>query len=145
MVGRHSEVIHPLVCVVDDDVAFRKSLDRLIQSFGFRVAVFRSGAEFLNSGRVTDTACLVLDVRMPGMSGLELQRRLTNAHRQIPIIFITGLMNEDERQRALEAGAVAFLHKPVNDRTFLRCIQLALRQGFSRPGKPEAFELLEPL
>jgi FixJ family two-component response regulator len=107
----------------------RNSTRRLVCSFGFKAEAFASAREFLDSGRLTDTVCLILDVRMPGMDGLELQRLLANANYQIPIIFVTAHTSDDEQRQATEAGAVAFLRKPVSEQAVISAIQSALRRG----------------
>ena len=116
-----------LVCVVDDDPLIRDSTQRLIRSFGFRVETFASAEEFSSSGRLEKTACLILDVRMRGMSGLELQRQLMEANSHTPIIFITAYQDDDWRKQALEAGAVAFLSKPFEQEELLEAIEVALK------------------
>jgi FixJ family two-component response regulator len=117
----------PLIAVVDDDSSLRESTQLLLRSAGYRAEVFASAREFLDSPRIDETACLMLDVRMPGMDGLELQRFLNEAQRQIPIIFITAHATEYAEQRARKAGAVDFLRKPVNDEKLLSAIQTALK------------------
>jgi FixJ family two-component response regulator len=116
----------PLIAVVDDDAAIREAVQSLIRSVGLRVAVFASAQDFLQSGRLPDTACLIVDVRMPRMSGLALQQRLTTAQCPIPIIFITAHGDAETRTRALRAGAVAFLDKPFSDEVLLRAVEAAL-------------------
>jgi FixJ family two-component response regulator len=103
-----------LVVIVDDDASVRQSTCRLIRSFGHRAEGFASGAEFLRSEIADQADCLVLDVRMPDLSGLEVQRLLTSRGARIPILFITGQASEQEEQRARAAGAAAFLRKPVS-------------------------------
>jgi FixJ family two-component response regulator len=115
-----------LVCVVDDDSLMRDSTVRLIHSFGFRVEGFASADEFGNSGYLEETACLILDVRMPGMDGLELQCRLSEAGEQIPIIFITAHADDQQERRAMEAGAVGFLYKPFSQESLLQAVRSAL-------------------
>ena len=117
----------PLIAVVDDDSSLRESTQLLLRSAGYRAEVFASAREFLDSPRIDETACLMLDVRMPGMDGLELQRFLNEAQRQIPIIFITAHATDNAEQRARKAGAVDFLRKPVNDEKLLSAIQTALK------------------
>ena len=117
---------HALISIVDDDTSVRESLQGLIRSVGFAVAVFASAEEFLNSERLLDTRCLILDVRMPGMSGLELQRRLAASHCDIPVIFITGHGDEAARWQALKNGAVNYLFKPFSEEVLLGAIYLAL-------------------
>jgi FixJ family two-component response regulator len=116
-----------LVCVVDDDFLARESTTRLLRSFKFNVKALASAEEFLNSDCLAETACLVLDVRMPGMSGLELQRQLAVSNSDVPIIFITAHEDEDQRRQALEAGAVAFLYKPVYEEALLNAVDTALK------------------
>jgi FixJ family two-component response regulator len=115
-----------LISVVDDDESIRRTATFLIQSFGFQAAAFESAESFLKSVQLHDTSCLLVDVQMPGMNGLELQSELTAAGRGIPIIFITAYENRDARRQAIEAGAVAFLAKPFNDEELLRAVRLAL-------------------
>jgi len=122
--GKVSE--KPLVCVVDDDSLIRDSTVRLIRSFGFRVEAFPSAEGFGNSGYLEETACLILDVRMPGMDGLELQHRLSEAGEQIPIIFITAHAGEEQERRAIEAGAIGFLYKPFSQESLLQAVRSAL-------------------
>ena len=117
----------PLISIVDDDDALRNSLDDLIRSIGFRTQGFPSAEAFLNSSQARDTACLILDVRMPGMNGLDLQRQTVAANWRIPIIFITSHADDDARARALEAGAVGFLYKPFREQELLNAIQAALK------------------
>ena len=117
----------PLIAIVDDDDALRHSLDDLLQSVGFRVQGFASAEAFLRTQHAPETACLILDVRLPGMNGLELQRQLVAAHWAIPIIFITAHADDDVRARALAAGAVAFLYKPCREEDLLRAIEAALK------------------
>ena len=116
----------PLISVVDDDDAVRKSLQSLIRSVGFAVKVFASAEEFLNSDHLHDTRCLILDVRMHGMNGFELQRQLRASHREIPVIFITAHGNEAARSQALKDGAVAYLRKPFSEQALLNGIEVAL-------------------
>jgi FixJ family two-component response regulator len=116
----------PLIAIVDDDDALRNSLDNLIRSVGFRAEGFASAEAFLQSQRASETACLILDVRMTGMNGLELQRQLGVANWHIPIIFVTAYADDDVRARALAAGAVAFLSKPCREEDLLTAIETAL-------------------
>ena len=96
----------PLIAIVEDDDSLRKSLDNLLRSVGFRTQGFSSAEAFLNSNHIPDSTCLILDVRMPGMSGLELQRQLGAANWPIPVIFVTAHADDDARARALTAAAV---------------------------------------
>jgi FixJ family two-component response regulator len=119
----------PLISIVDDDDALRNSLDDLIRSMGFRTQGFPSAEAFWSSNQARDTACLLLDVRMPGMNGLDLQRQIVAANWQVPIIFITSHADDDARARALEAGAVAFLYKPFREEELLNAIDAALKHS----------------
>ena len=114
------------ISVVDDDAALRKAIKGLLKSAGFHAEVFASAEEVLNSGRLSGTACLILDVRMPGMSGIELQDRLIASGRMVPIIFITAHADEEERARILERGAVGCLQKPFTDDALLDAIAKAI-------------------
>jgi FixJ family two-component response regulator len=116
----------PLISIVDDDGSLRDSLNNLIRSIGFRAQGFASAEEFLNSNQLHDTECVILDVRMPGMSGLDLQRHLVADNSRIPIVFITSHADDDAQARALEAGAVAFLYKPCREEMLLKAIDSAL-------------------
>ena len=119
----------PLIAIVDDDDALRTSLDDLIRSVGFRTQGFSSAEAFLSSNQVHDTACLILDVRMPGMSGLELQHQMVAANWRIPIVFVTAHADDDARARALAAGAVDFLYKPFYEEALLTAIDAALKRS----------------
>jgi FixJ family two-component response regulator len=119
----------PLITIVDDDDALRNSLDDLLQSVGFRVQGFASAEAFLQANHAPETACLILDVRLPGMHGLELQRQLVAAHWGMPIIFVTAYADDDVRARALAAGAVAFLYKPCREEDLLHAIEAALKHA----------------
>lgn len=118
----------PLISIVDDDDALRKSLDNLIRSVGWRAQVFPSAEAFLSSNQVPAPDCLILDIRLPGISGLKLQRQLAEANSDMPIIFITAHEDEDQRVQALEAGAVAFLYKPFYEEALLNAIDAALKR-----------------
>jgi FixJ family two-component response regulator len=117
-----------LVSIIDDDESVRRTTARLIESFGFRAAAFESAAKFLRSNDLNDASCLVVDVRMPGINGLQLQSQLAAADCRIPIIFITAYDDKESRRRAMQAGAVAFLAKPFSDEQLLQWIRSALRQ-----------------
>jgi FixJ family two-component response regulator len=117
-----------IVFVVDDDESVRQSLKNLIGSVGLQVKVFASAQEFLRSKLMDMPGCLVLDVRLPGLSGLDLQKRMAEAHMDIPIIFITGHGDIPMTVRAMKAGAVEFLTKPFRDQDLLDAIQQALER-----------------
>ena len=116
-----------LISVVDDDESVRRTTTLLIESFGFRAAAFESADIFLRSGQLQDTSCLIVDVQMPGMDGLQLQSHLAATGCGIPIIFISAYESKDSRQRAMQAGAAAFLGKPFSDEQLLQIIRSALR------------------
>jgi FixJ family two-component response regulator len=128
----------PLISVVDDDNSVRESLQSLMRSVGFAVEVFASAEEFLNWDHLRDTDCLILDVRMPGMSGIELQRHLMARRYEMPIIFITAHASEEEvRSRALGKGAVDYLAKPLSEDALLNAVHLALNGKKNRQSKRE--------
>ena len=112
-----------VVAIVDDDASVRQSMLRLVRSFGYRAEAFGSGEEYLGSPVVAETACLLLDVRMPSMDGLEVQRRLAEKAAGIPIVFLTGRATDDEERRARDGGAVEFLRKPVGRATLFDVLQ----------------------
>lgn len=116
----------PLISVVDDDKSLRDSLKGALKLLGYRTAVFSSAENFLTSDVLSETNCLVLDVRMPGMSGLELQRELKHRGQKIPIIFITAHGDEDVVARATADGAVCCLLKPFREEALLKAIERAL-------------------
>jgi FixJ family two-component response regulator len=116
----------PLITVVDDDAAIREAVQSLLRSVGLRAEGFASAPDCLQSGRLQDTACLIVDVQMPGMSGLELQQQLTTAQCPLPILFITAHGDAETRARALSAGAVGFLDKSFREEVLLGAVQAAL-------------------
>src|SRR5467141_336320 len=126
MDANNKTVGEPLVSIVDDDVSVRRSTRRLLCSSGLRAEAFASAEDFLQSGHVGETACLLLDVRMPGMDGLELQRRLAETGRLIPIVFLSARASEEEERRALRGGAANFLRKPVSKEALLQAIRAVL-------------------
>jgi FixJ family two-component response regulator len=121
--------LEPTVFVVDDDTSVRQALSNLIRSVDLAVVPFPSAREFLQAALPSGPACLVLDVRLPGLGGLELQRELTAAHNHIPIIFITGHGDIPMSVRAMKAGAVEFLPKPFRDQDLLDAIHQALARS----------------
>jgi FixJ family two-component response regulator len=127
--GQPSTGEPPFVAIVDDDASVRKSTRRLIQSFGYRAEAFASGEEFLTSPLAARAACLVLDVRMPDMDGLEVQRRIAGRDLHIPVIFISGRASDEEERRARSAGAIDFLRKPIATATLLQVLRKVSSRG----------------
>jgi len=117
-----------LISVIDDDGPFREGMDSLLRARGYTVRTFASAAEFLRSPHLDETSCVITDVKMPGIGGLELQTRLRNDGRTVPIIFITAFPEESARERALRDGAVRFLVKPSDASILIRCVEEALAQ-----------------
>ncbi len=128
----HEEIV---VAIVDDDPSVRRSTCRLIGSLGHSVEAFASAEEFLESGRLTKTACLILDVRMPGMDGLELRRVLADRRLAIPTVFITAHAGDEEERQAMRGGAIAFLRKPVDKPTLVRVLDSVLPRSATCGGK----------
>jgi FixJ family two-component response regulator len=121
-----------IIAIVDDDEPLREALGSVMKAAGFSIDTFPSAEEFLDSPRWHNTACLILDVRLPGMSGIELQRCLLNANSQIPIIFVSGHGDASLRDIVTKAGAADFLNKPVRSDTLLRAIRAALGNELDR-------------
>ena len=141
----------PVVFVVDDDIDVREGLKSLLGSVGLRCEVFASTRKFLQREAADTVSCLVLDVRLPGMSGLDFQAELAGTHADIPIIFITGHGDIPMSVRAMKAGAVEFLTKPVREQTLLDAVRVALERDRVRREQAEKlrdlkarFELLSP-
>jgi FixJ family two-component response regulator len=120
-----------IVFVVDDDASVREALESLVRSAGYKVETFASAQDFLASNRPDVPSCLVLDVRLPGLSGLDLQNRMAGANREIPIVFITGHGDVPTSVRAMKAGAIEFLTKPFPDRDLLDAIEQAIKRDQS--------------
>ena len=118
-----------LISIVEDDQPFRESMRRLLMSRGYTVEAFPSAADFLGSPILPETGCLVADVQMPGMTGVELHRSLIDAGYAIPTILVTAYPNEAIRNRALKNGVVCYLSKPVDDEHLERCLRTALESG----------------
>jgi FixJ family two-component response regulator len=116
----------PLISIVDDDEPIREAINELISSLGYHSVKFASAEEFLSSDRLNDTSCLITDVRMPGLSGIDLQSRLIAQGRTMPIIFITAHTDERTRSRALSSGAIGFLGKPFNEGCLIKYLDTAL-------------------
>src|SRR5262245_6494021 len=118
-----------LVSVVEDDRFFRESMQRLMRSLGYAVEAFPSAADFLASPRLADTACLIADVHMPAMTGIELHRHLIDVGHAIPTILVTAYPNDVDRARALTDGVVCYLRKPIDEASLLDCLRTALAPG----------------
>ena len=116
-----------LVSIVEDDRFFRESMSRLMRSLGYNVEAFPSAADFLTSARFVETGCLIADVHMPGMSGLELHRRLIEAGNALPTILVTAYPDDDVRARALKDGVLCYLRKPIDEKELVGCLSAALR------------------
>jgi FixJ family two-component response regulator len=116
-----------VISIIDDDASVRAAVARLLTSMGFAVQAFASAREFLVSPRLQDSLCIVADVEMPGMSGLELQEHLIAHGANIPVIFVTGFPEDNIRERAMKGGAVCFLSKPFDEAALLECVERTLR------------------
>ena len=128
--GVEAAMVKPtLISIIEDDQPFRESMRKLITALGYTVEAFPSAADFLASPLLPETACLVTDVQMPGMTGVELHRHLINAGYAIPTILVTAYPDEAVRKRALKNGAVCYLSKPVDDEHLERCLRSALETG----------------
>ena len=119
-------LVGPVIALVDDDEASREALGLLIKSLGFSGEVFASAAEFLGWKHLSETACLITDINMPGMTGVELHRHLVNAGCPIPTILITAYPDDSVRERALADGVIAYLTKPCSESALLNCVHSAL-------------------
>jgi FixJ family two-component response regulator len=129
MVGAGVPDEQPLIAIVDDDESVLEAIKGLMRSLGFAVEAFSSGEDFLNSAQLRRTACLIADVNMPGMSGLDLHRQLVTSGQRIPTILITAYPNDRVRERALSAGVLGYLSKPFGEEDLLRCIPPGLARG----------------
>ena len=116
-----------MIAIVDDDEAVREATKTLVRSMGYKASTFGSAVEFLKSEHVNNTSCLITDLQMPGLSGLDLQDRLIASGYRIPIIFITAYPDENVRLRVMKAGAIGFLSKPYNHDHLLGCLEKALK------------------
>ena len=122
-----------LISVVDDDESIRDSTRTLLRSAGYAVSTFESGELFLESGTLLETRCLVLDIRMPGMSGLELQRHVNLSDCSVPVIFVTALDDKANRKLAIDAGASEVFQKPFSADAFLTAVDTAVKNSAVRP------------
>jgi FixJ family two-component response regulator len=118
----------PVISVVDDDASVRAATTRLLKSLGFTAHAFASANEFLQSPRLRDTSCLIADVQMPGMSGVQLQEYLIAQGHSTPIIFITAFPEDSIREQAMNAGAICFLSKPFDGARLIECVDRALKR-----------------
>jgi FixJ family two-component response regulator len=118
----------PVISIIDDDASVRVATNRLVRSLGYVAHTFASGDEFLRSPQLTITSCVIADIHMPGMSGIELQSRLLAQGHRLPIIFITAFPDESIRARAMDAGAICFLSKPFDGATLIKYLDVALDQ-----------------
>jgi FixJ family two-component response regulator len=116
-----------VIAIVDDDERVRDAIQTLVRSLGYHASAFASAEEYLKSEKIHDTSCIVTDVQMPGMSGVDLQGHLAAQGHSIPIIFITAYRNDSVRARAMKAGAIGFLNKPFSEDHFIGCIEKALK------------------
>jgi FixJ family two-component response regulator len=123
----------PLISIVDDDALARDGIRELVESLGYTAIAFESAQHFLASSALEETTCLITDVQMPGLNGLELQEALNAQGYQTPVILITAYPNENYRSRALENGAIGFLSKPFDDRSLIECLTTAIKLQSSRP------------
>jgi FixJ family two-component response regulator len=117
----------PLISIVDDDALTRGGIRDLVESLGYNAVTFKSAEHFLESGLVGDTTCLIADVQIPGLDGLELQEALRSQGRHMPVILITVYPNEKQRSLALNGGAVGILSKPFNEESLIRCLTAAIK------------------
>jgi len=117
----------PLISIVDDDALARDGIGALVESLGYNVITFTSAEHFLQSDVITKTACLITDLQMPGLNGLELQEALRSQGHRTPIILITAYLNENNRNRALDGRAVGFLSKPFDEASLIECLTAAIK------------------
>ena len=123
----------PVISIVDDDPSAREATRRLVKSLGFSAFTFSSAEEFLESNRIADTACLITDVQMPGLTGVELQARLIARGDRMPVIFVTAFPADEIRAQVLGAGAIGLLSKPFQEQSLISCLDAALKSGKSTP------------
>jgi FixJ family two-component response regulator len=121
-----------VISIIDDDESVREATKSLVRSLGYKAAVFASAEEYLQSNWLDDSSCLITDLHMPGMSGVDLQDRLIADGRQIPMIFVTAYYEEKVRDRVLDAGAYGFLRKPFNDESLIECLDKALSSASAK-------------
>ncbi len=119
----------PVISIIDDDASVREATAKLVRSLGYNTAVFASADEFLRSGQVWESSCLITDLNMPGMNGADLQDRLIANGHQTPVIFMTAYSEDKIRDRVLDAGAFGFLSKPFNEDSLIECLDRALKES----------------
>jgi FixJ family two-component response regulator len=124
-----------VISIIDDDASVRVATNRLVRSLGYVAHTFASADEFLRSSQANDSSCVIADVQMPGISGVELQRRLLTQGYRLPIIFVTAFPDEGIKARVLEAGAVCFLTKPFDGPTLVKYLDTALKRDRAEDGK----------
>jgi FixJ family two-component response regulator len=124
-----------LISIVDDDALARDGIGTLVESFGYDVITFTSAEHFLQSDVIAETTCLITDLQMPGLSGLQLQEALKSQGCQTPVILITAYPNEQQRKRALGNGAVGFLSKPFDERSLIECLTVAIELRSSQASR----------
>ena len=117
----------PLISIVDDDALARDGISELVESLGYRAVTFSSAEHFLRSDVIAETTCLITDMQMPGLNGLELQEALQSQGHQTPVIVITAYPNETHQARALKNGAVGYLSKPFDEQTLIECLTVAIK------------------
>ena len=125
-----------MISIIDDDESMRESTNGLVRSLGYQATTFSSAEEFLNSERVSDTSCLITDVKMPGLSGIDLHRSLVARGVRVPTIFITAFPEENSRHQAMTAGAVGFLGKPFSEESLIECLDIALGRSNGKVLQP---------
>jgi FixJ family two-component response regulator len=124
----------PVISIVDDDESIRIGTEGLVRSFGFTAHAFPSARAFLHSEQLTETSCLISDIQMPEMNGIELQDALRARGHNIPVIFVTAFPDAKVRAQALARGAICFLSKPFDGETLLRCLETALKENTGQSG-----------
>jgi FixJ family two-component response regulator len=122
-----------MVSIVDDDPLAREGIKELVESLGYRTRAFVSAQDFLQSGAITKTGCLITDLQMPGLDGLELQERLQAQGYRTPVILITAYPNEKHRSRAISVGAIGFLSKPFEEQSLVECLAVAMKRPLGWP------------
>jgi|SRR5258708_5859053 FixJ family two-component response regulator len=126
----------PLISIIDDDQSMRESTKGLVQSLGYQATSFSCAEDFLESEHVDDTSCLITDVKMPGLSGIDLQRSLVARGVRVPTIFITAFPEENTRRQAMTAGAVGYLGKPFSEESLIKCLDAALGGSDEKDSQP---------